>query len=383
MINRTDSLRILLLFLTLAGTRNHAGAQPSSTNGSENPSHPGNSTIVRDEIYDIDLYTPKFEMLTVASGKLLFMEPGFDPHRLICIATDTGMKLWEITEATQGLRPGFLLNNQFIVMVGSDVDRCDLDSGRLTMLYRPGYDGRDIYLIKQPDDFIFVHGTRSNVDYLALVDAASWRVWWEAPRVHSVIGIGQDVVLCEQVTRMPVAGGGYGFVNQNWTAVAKSNGKVMWTRPPCAKCAAVSNYFLTYLSDTISCLDERDGSVVRKFTMSREPYPYLVDELATRDQELLIKSRQRLAATNDISIPMFKHVYFSLSVPDLHWKKLSESEWNDAFKKQFEIKDSTYEYTTSTDADWKNTTIVRTEIKTGNRTELYREPVPPRYRRKK
>ena len=313
----------------------------------------------------------KFGTPVLVDDKLVFAEPGREPHRLICIAKEGGKKLWEITDVKQKLQPWLLGSNQLFVTVGGDIENCDPGSGKLTLRHRSGY-ARGVSLKDQQDGCVLAQGEKYEVDYLSCLDAGSWRVVWEVPRITGVIAPGQGVLLCEQGTRKPAEGGGYSLVDQRWVALSKEDGRVFWSSAAFAQGAAVDRYFLVYLKDTIHCLNQRDGTTVKQFRIHQTPYAPV--SFATKDQQLLVNTFE---FSRDSQL---RRTFFSLTIPGLEWSKLTESDWKSALGVQYEVRDDNYVYSSSIEPDGSNTTINRTEIKTGKREELYREPMPSKLR---
>ena len=331
------------------------------------------------------IYFPTFGTPVLVGDKLVFAAPefpGFGSHRLICIAKQDGRKIWEKTDKKEKMRLWFILNKQLIVTSRDSIQKCDPDSGQFELLYHTGFD-QDVYVENPQDGTLLVGGAKANVDYLALVDCNSWRKLWEAPRITGALAAGQDAILCEQATRVPVPGGGYSLTDERWLALSKSNGKVMW-QCSCFPTAAgvyptvvaISNFFLVYdLEDTIQCLNQRDGTVVSRFKIQKQSDASV--QIMAGEQDLLVKTSQF-----QISTLQDKSVFFALSVPDLKWHKLSEDKWNRAMRDKFEVRDDSYVYYPSITPDWQTTIMNRREIKTGHLTELYQEPVPAELRRK-
>jgi len=321
------------------------------------------------------IYAPQFGTPFIVGSSLIFAAPDGSPfhtHRLICISKRDGKRIWEKIDEKEQMRPCFVLNRQLIVVVGNDVETCDPDSGELKLVYRTGFE-QDVYARDQQDGTVFVGGARSNLDYLTLVDCETWRALWEVPRICLIRANGQDVVLCEQATRVAAhafGGGGYSLTDVSWVALSKRDGEVLWHCAPLKDAAAVGHYFLVSSEDTIQCLNERDGTNLNQFKF--QPEPLGIVSLATRNQELLVGL---------IGLPLVaihsNSDYFTLSVPELKEGKLSKDEWQRARVEGLTVKDDAYVYYSSIAADWLTTSMNRRDIKTGMSVELYREPVPP------
>jgi outer membrane protein assembly factor BamB len=323
-------------------------------------------------------YVPQFSTPILVGDKVIFGAPEFPgtgTHRLICVEKHDGKKVWEKTEDTDKIRPWFVLNGQIIVTIGTVIEQCDPQSGKCERLYTTGFD-RDVYLRNRKDGVLVVGGPKNNVDYLSLVDPKSWNKLWEVSRIVLPVAQGNDTILCEQADQHAEPNGGYSLRNEKWVALAKSDGHVAWSCPYSLfeSAEAVSNYFLVSLNDSIQCLNQGDGTAVSRFKWQRQPY--VSAQLLTRDQELLVQTTQ----FGTINFPE-RPILFSLSVPDLKWRKLSEEEWKSALKEKSEVKDGTYLFYSSISSNWKTTSLCREEIKTGNVKELYQEPVPKAYSR--
>jgi len=319
------------------------------------------------------IWVPRFGEPVLVSDNLVFAEPGREPHRLICIKKESGRKLWEITDSKNAIRPCFVLGNQLIVTTGETIQCCESEAGNLSLVYRSPFERIDT-LENLRDGSLLVQGHRKNLDYLARLETGSWHVAWERPRITGVIAIGQDVLLCDEASRKPSEGGSYTLSDERWVALSKRDGKLMWSSQPFANAAAVRNYFLLYLKDTISCYNQGDGALVKQIAIQQEPYAQA--SLAANDQRLFVRTRQ--AQSNNPSGP--NAFFFSLSVPELRWHDLSEGEWNNVLEAQSGVRDDNYAYSAAIAPGWQKTSIDRTEIRTGKREELYQEPVPVAFR---
>ena len=324
-----------------------------------------------DEAHATRFVAPQFGRPVLVGDNLVFAAPGREPHRLICIAKEGGKKLWEITDVKQRLQPWLVLSNQLVVTTGGDINDCDPASGKLTLRHRTGYE-RGVSLKDQQDGHVLAQGEKDQVDYLSCVDVGSWRAAWQVPRITLVVAPGQEVLLCEQGTRRTAEDGSYSLADQRWVALSRLDGRVLWSCPVFAQGAAIDRYFLVYLKDTICCLKQRDGTIAKQFRIYQTPYAQA--SFACKDQQLLVSTFE---FSSDYQP---KRTFFSLSVPGLEWHKLTESDWNSAFEVQYDVRDENYIYSSSIEPDGSNTTINRTEIKTGKREELYREPVPAELR---
>jgi hypothetical protein len=316
-----------------------------------------------DEAFD-SIY-PQFGSPVVAGDKLIFAEPGDDPHRLICISKADGKKLWEISDQNAELKPWCFRRDQVIVTLGGEVETCDPVTGRLTPRYRTTYE-HYVNLIVEKEGLVFIHGETTNVDFLTCLDPEAWQPRWEARRVTMTRAVGQEVLLCEQATRNTRKDGSYILENKRWAALSKRDGNVLWSCRPFATATTVSNYFLVHVEDTISCLNERDGVVVKQFRFNREPY--LIPALLANDSRLLVQ----LSGLQNGG--MISRIFFALTVPELQWHGLTQEEWSQASAAQNASRDDDYVY--SSLSDWQHTSINRVGIKSGNREKLYEEPVP-------
>jgi hypothetical protein len=324
------------------------------------------------------IYVPEFTTPFLVGDKVIFGAPefpGHSTHRLICIEKGDGKKLWEKTEETAKMRAWFVMNGQLILTIGNDIQNCDPETGKCRLLYRTGYD-KDVYIREQEGDLLLVEGPRNNVDYLSLVDRKSWRKIWEVSRISGVVARGKDTLLCMQGDRHSEPGGGYSLRNQRSVALSVSDGTISWSHPgpQFVEAAAVSNYFLVYANGSIQCLNQSDGTLVRRSNWKQESV--VPAQMLARDQKLLVKILQFDA----VSIKP-KNVLFTLSVPDLKQGELSEDEWKKAWGEKFEVKDDVSLFYSSISSDWKTNSVCREVIKTGKVTELYQEPVPPAYSR--
>jgi hypothetical protein len=329
------------------------------------------------------IYIPQFGRPLPVADRIVFAEPGEEPHRLICIAKQGGKKLWEVSDTNYVIQPCFVASNQVIVTVGADVEECDPESGRLTRLYRSGYDERAVFLIKMQDGSTLVQGIKSNIDCVAFVPNGSWRAVWEVPRIALVITAGQDALFCGEATRRPLANGTFTYSDERYIALSRENGRIMWSFPPLSsrqphflKGAAVSNFFLVYVDGTIHCLNQQSGATVGRYKIYEAPSGPV--SLLAQDEHLLVRARRDLSTNVDLP-----YSYFLLTIPSLQRHNLTRHDWEDAVAMHNGTMDPDYVYSTSTDTDWLNTSIIRTKIKTGNRTELYREPLPSEYSRER
>jgi hypothetical protein len=321
---------------------------------------PGNATATRYRV-------PGFGAPVLAGEKIVFAAPGVQPHRLICISKTSGDKLWEVTNPALGLQPWFAVGDQLIVTVGVDVYGCDLNSGKLKPLYRTGSKG-DVYLTGRQEGSVLVQGETNDVDFLACVNTGSWRTVWKRALITRIEAASPRVLLCEQANRNPAKEGGYTLANQRWVALSREDGKLLWSCSPCATSATVGDYFLIYLKDTISCLKQADGAPGKRFKIPQKPYSGM--SLAENNQRLLVN-----ILDTDTTPMTHVHVLFSLSVPSLELGQLAQAEWESVVRAQ-RTHDEDYEYFSFTTPDWHNTSIVRTEFRTGSRQQLYEEPVP-------
>jgi len=308
---------------------------------------------------------PQFGSAVVAGDKLIFAEPGWEPHRLICISKGDGKKLWEISDQKCDLRPWCFRRNQVIVTLDGEVQSCDPVTGELTPRYRTSYE-HDVSLIMGTDGLVFIHGETTNVDFLTCLDCEAWQSRWEATRVTMTWAVGQEALLCEQATRNAREDGSYTLGTKRWVALSKRDGKVLWSCRPFATATTVSNYFLVNDEDMISCLNERDGAILKQFRFNREPYSFSNTTLLANGSQLLVQVSELYSAH-------IWRVFFALTVPELQWHGLTQEEWSQASEAQSASRDDDYVYSSLTDG--KHTSMNRIGIKSGNREKLYEEPV--------
>jgi hypothetical protein len=330
-------------------------------------------TLLGKEAHATTYWVPRCGSPVLVGDKLVFAEPGREPHRLICIGKKDGKKVWETTDVHNLLRVWFAVSNQCIVTVGNDVEKCDPATGQLALLHRTGYEGA-VWLRNLQDGNLLVGGETNNVDYLACLDSRFWQRVWERPRITRTVALGQDALLCGEASRKTATNGSYSPIGERWVALSKQDGKLLWSCPPFANATAISNYFLAYLKDTITCLNQRDGETVKEFRIQQQPYAQA--SLTSKDQQLLVRTFQSEFDTNYHP----KYVFFSLAVPGLQWRKLTEIEWNSALEAENDVRDDDYAYSASIAPQWDITSITRTETKTGKREDLYQEGVPPALR---
>jgi len=322
--------------------------------------------------HTMSVWVPTFGKPVLVGGKLIFAEPGLKPHRLICIAKEDGKKLWEITDLQNQLQPWLALSNQCIVTVGDAVEKCDPASGQLALLYRTPFEGT-VWLGDLQNGQLLVGGETNNVDYLACLDCTHWRPVWASRLITRVVAFGQDALLCEQASRKSATNGSYSVSGERWVALSRKDGKLLWSCPPFANAAAIGNYFLFYLKDTISCLNQGDGKTVKEFRIHQQPYALAA--LTSKDQQLLVRIFQMEFDTNNLP----KDVFFSLDVPDLQRRKLTQVDWDAAVWRENNVRDNDYLYFASSGPNWVPC-INRTEITTGKQEQLYQEPVPQELR---
>jgi hypothetical protein len=275
----------------------------------------------------------------VAGDKLLFAEPGGEPHRLICISKADGKKPWEISEQRGEIKPWCFRRNQVIVTSGGEVQSCDPATGQLAPRYRTTYE-HGVSLMTGTDDLVFVHGETNNVDFLTCLDSKAWQARWEISRVTMTWAVGQEALLCEEATRNAGKDGSYTLTNERWVALSKRDGKVLWSCRPFATATTVSNYFLVNVEDMISCLNERNGIILKQFRFHREPY--LNTTLLANDSRLLIQ-------LSGLEGGRIVQMFFALTVPELQWHGLTQEEWSQASETQSASRDDDYVYSSFSD----------------------------------
>jgi len=209
----------------------------------------------------------------VAGDKLIFAERFWEAHRLICIDKQTGKKLWETIDRERALKPWLVWNDRLMVTAGSDLQSCDIETGKLTTLYQTGFE--DCSSVTRDGEVILVIGRRRDIDYISAVDLKGWRKLWETPRIHELSANGSGILLCAKGTRKTtrVPKGGYTYVDNAVVGVSKETGKVLWRRPlgkndwtPPA--IAVSNYFVVGIEGTALCLRQTDGRVLKELKLT-------------------------------------------------------------------------------------------------------------------
>jgi hypothetical protein len=221
----------------------------------------------------------------------------------------------------------------------------------------------------QQDGTLLLAGGGNDMGYLERVDTGSWRALWKVDHHGWVVAGAPRVLLCARDTRTPVKNGRYTASDQCWVALSKQDGTVLWSCKSSAAGAAVGDYFLVFLKDTIDCRNQMDGTVVKSLKINMEPY--LPVSLVAKGDRLLV----------DIFRVRANHVHFSLSVPALERDALSQVDWDSATRTP-PVQDGEYSYESVTSADWQSTSVVRTEIRTGKRQVLYEEPLPPELRQR-
>jgi outer membrane protein assembly factor BamB len=213
----------------------------------------------------------------VAENKLIFADHFEEARRLICIDRGTGKRLWETSDQERAVEPCFLSENGLVVMSGSDLKKCDVETGKLMPLYQTGLEGCSYGGVHKGQ--VFVAGHRRNVDYIAAVDSGDWGKRWEAPRIHHVLGQGSEVVLCSEGTREAAKGGSripkdaYRYVNNAIVGISRESGKVLWRRllsdddwtPPGI---ALSNCFIVEIKGRVLCLRQTDGYVLKQLEVA-------------------------------------------------------------------------------------------------------------------
>jgi outer membrane protein assembly factor BamB len=354
------------------------------------------------------IYYPKFGTPILAGDRIVFSGPGMQPRRLICVEAQSGKKLWDITSGTNTLHPWFVQGEDLLVTVSGDVHRCELKSGKLSPLYKTGYQRSG--LLKQKPGFVLVDGERADVDYLSLVDSSKWQPVWETPRLLNVSAEGTDVLLCDAGTRKRVEGSGYTLIDRELTAVSRKDGKVLWRRPMPqnvwgSKAVAISNYFVVALGGTLHCFKEADGQIAK--TLKVNDSDIISPTLALRDGLVLVWTQKGRDVFSG-------HVVFSLSVPDFVKTELTETDWYSAMsivhedivigvtigrvdavhiptgKKLWQGGQwnwngilNGYIYFSDMERDGEHTSINRIQVKTGERQKIYEEVLPGEMRWKK
>jgi len=333
------------------------------------------------------IHPPQFGTPILVSNRLIFTAPArqwWVAHRIICISSDSGRKEWEITDPSN-VQLWFVLSGRFILTVGANVYDCDVNSGKLTLLYNTGYE--DCYLNKPQDDSLLVHGSRTNRDFLALVDSVNWQKKWETPRLVGTVADGREVLLCFEATRKPVNGGGYGLVDSHWCGVSKVDGHVLWRCQEYSRGAAVSNYFLVFnYDDGAICLNQNDGSVAARNRALRSRMLGTIES----DNGGLLMETLYINFTNLETVP------YRLTVPDLDLKRIPMNEWYSATyfplkggyaafadrtncfsKAQYANSHADgFVYFSKMEDDGAHTTVNRLRLETGEREKLYEEEIP-------
>jgi outer membrane protein assembly factor BamB len=354
------------------------------------------------------IYFPKFGTPIIAGDRIVFSGPGMQPRRLICIEAQGGKKLWDITSGTNTLHPWFVQGEELLVTSSGDVHRCELKSGKLSRLYKTGY--QRSRLLKQKPGFVLVDGERADVNYLSLVDSSRWQPVWETPRLLNVSAEGTDVLLCDAGTRKRVGGGGYTLIDRELAAVSRKDGKILWHRQMPqnvwgSKAVAISNFFVVALGGTLHCFKEADGEVLN--TLKVNDSDIISPTLALRDGRALVWAQKGRDVFSG-------HVVFSLNVPEFVKTELTETDWYSATSVVYEdivigvtigrvdaVHIPTgkklwqggqwnwdgilngYIYFSDMERDGEHTSINRIQVKTGQREKIYEELLPEEMQWKK
>ena len=142
------------------------------------------------------IYFPKLGTTILAGDRIVFSGSGLQPRRLIIIEAQGGKKLWDITSGTN---TGLMEGEELLVAISGDLHRCELESGRLSLLYKTGYQRSG--LLKQKPRFMLVDGERADLDDLSLVTSSKWQAVWEAGTLKPGSGqalLSLDTALTEQ-----------------------------------------------------------------------------------------------------------------------------------------------------------------------------------------
>jgi hypothetical protein len=346
-------------------------------------------------------YFPKFGTPIVSGKHLIFAGPGWEPHRIICISKDGGQQVWEMKDEKRSLHPWFLMDASLVFTKAGDVFSCDLNSGTAKLVYSTGYDRCRVSPAGLP--VVLISGEKNDIDFLSLVDLRIPKKHWEVPRLEAVMASGKGVLLCEQAERQVYTNGSYSLRDQRLTAVSEADGKLLWTYPlpkenPFAKGLAIQDYFIVDLAGTVYCFEQKSGRTVNKLQIQESPYASV--SLAERDGAVLVWTQEG----HDV---FSGHVVYSLSVPELKKSEILKTDWYsaasttygdvvigmtigrmDAYnmktgKKLWEggqwnwegIHDG-YIYFSTMDDDGKHTSVNSIRVDSGERTLIYREPLP-------
>jgi hypothetical protein len=227
----------------------------------------------------------------VVRDRLVFAEHFWEANRLICIDKQTGKKLWETIDRARLVKPWFVWNDELIVTVGSDLQSCDIENGKLTSLHKTGFERCGS--VTRDDNLVLVTGHRQNIDYISAVDPGSWRKLWETRKIHELCAKGSGVLLCVEGTRKAtrIPKGGYRYTDNALVGISRETGKVLWHRrlgennwtPPAV---AIGDYFVVGIGGTALCLRQTDGHVLKELKLTDGGYMPLA--FALRGERVLM-----------------------------------------------------------------------------------------------
>lgn len=348
-------------------------------------------------------YFPKLGRPIVTEDRLVFSGPGWKSHRLICISKTGEKRLWEIEDNSAVIAPCFVMGQDLLITKDADVYTCDLSSGKTRLVFRTEY--KRCGLHKARANHVIIAGEKDGVDYLSLVDLGRAKRIWEVPKINTVLAKGSGVILCQVAERRMGAHGGYTLVNQHLVALSATSGSAIWRFPLPKVCdlahtVLMAEYFVAEAAGTIYCFRQDNGEVVSALKVQKGVYPCV--SLAARSGDILVWTCK---GDREVS----GYVVFSLTVPNLERRNLLEPDWYSAVsyayadtvmgttigridtyhipsgKKIWEggqwnwdgVHDG-FIYFSTMEPNGTHTSVNRIEVKTGNRTKLYEEELPPK-----
>jgi outer membrane protein assembly factor BamB len=348
--------------------------------------------------YSWSIIYPKFGTPLVTPDKIIFSEA--DGHRILCISRNTGEDLWDIKDTDAALNPCFILENKLIFTKNADIYACELVSGQSDALYQTGYDSCG--LGQNSNHTVFIRGEKDDVDYFSLVDLEQKNELWKSPNITSVLTKDNGIALCKYAER-EYKDDGYTYINSKLVAISVSTGQVLWTYPLpnggwLVDAVSVNDTFIVGESGMIHCVNQQSGSIINSYKMSDESsHP---TSLVGNKNRVIVWTREG----NDV---FSGHVIYSLSVPSLDEIDFFEPDWYSSTTFVYDdiiIGGTLYRteaynlnsgekvwsggqwrwngefdgflFFSRSDHDGKHTCIEKINIKTGERTEIYRALLP-------
>lgn len=337
----------------------------------------------------------------VANDRLFFDEFSIDPHRIICVSSKDGQKLWEITNSLP-MRACFMLQQQLVVTVGANIYLCEKESGKLKLVYQTGYDANDCPWLLQHNDLILGGG----INYLLCLDPSTWIKKWQLTNTSIIhdLSARDDLLLCQEAVWDQRGNGSYTYTPQAITAVSVVDGKTMWRisdENGNSHGATCGNYFVIHDFNSATCVKKLDGSTVKKIELPDLAFPVVKDNrmlVQVLDEVASEKSFAASLKRKDNKFPPLKHNYYSFSVPDFKRRKISAKDWYQARYPVEKAYASTmaklledyvqqawngihagYIYLSTEEPETERIVIYKINAKNGRREKLYEEAIPVRW----